>query len=104
MADSHPEEVLVNKSVVRHFQYSQAGKPKQECEQAKKNSKEAQPLTRWRAKDKHVSRLKILQHTIATHSLKSQGQAFQQDRNTIRHYSHSHTGEPRTGIVSRIEI
>ena len=40
-----------------------------------------QPLTNWRAKDKHC----------------------QQARNTARHYSHSHPGEPRTGIVSRLE-
>jgi hypothetical protein len=46
-----------------------------------KHSKAPQPLTSWRAKDRHC----------------------QQARSTARHHSHSHTGEPRTGIVSRLE-
>ena len=46
-----------------------------------KHSKAPQPLTPWRGKDRHC----------------------QQARNTERHHSHSHTGEPRTGIVSRLE-
>ena len=40
-----------------------------------------QPLTDWKAKDRHC----------------------QQAGNTARYYSHSHAGEPWTGIVSRLE-
>ena len=46
-----------------------------------KHTKAQQPLTSWRAKNRHC----------------------QQDWNTPRHSSHSHPGEPRTGIVSRIK-
>ncbi|KAN0131047.1 hypothetical protein V8E53_011180 [Lactarius tabidus] len=89
-------------------------------------SDKAQPLTGWRAKDRHFSRSETQQGTTVTHILESQGQALstsqkhskapqpltnwrakdrhcQQARNTARHHSHSQTGEPRTGIVSRPE-
>ena len=46
-----------------------------------KHSKAWQPLTPWRAKDKH----------------------HQQACLTARHGSHSQTGEQRTGIISRLE-
>ena len=46
------------------------------------NSKTQQPLTPWRVKDSHC----------------------QQVWNTARHNSHSLTGEPREGIVSRFDI
>ena len=49
-----------------------------------------------------MSQLKTLQGIIVTHILKSQGHC-QQARNTARHHSHSQAGEPRTGIVSRLE-
>jgi hypothetical protein len=45
-------------------------------------SKAPQPLTPWRAKDRHHQ-----QATIAA-----------------RHHSHSQTGEPRTGIISRLQL
>ena len=44
-----------------------------------KHSKAPQPLTSWRTKD----------------------QRCQQARSTAKHYSHSPTGEPKTGIFSR---
>ena len=53
----------------------------QELLAGKKHNKAPQPLTNWRAKDRHC----------------------QQARNTARHHSHSLPGEPRTGIVSRLE-
>ena len=46
-----------------------------------KDSKAWQPLTSWRAKDKH----------------------HQQAQNTARHGSHSLPGVQRTGIISRLE-
>ena len=46
-----------------------------------KHSKAPQPLTFWRAKDRHC----------------------QQARNIARHHSHSPTEEPRTGIFNRLE-
>ena len=46
-----------------------------------KHSKAQQPLTDWRAEDRH----------------------HQQASNTERHSSHSQTGEQRTGIISRPE-
>jgi hypothetical protein len=46
-----------------------------------KHSKAQQPLTYWRAKDRHC----------------------QQAQNMARHSSHSHSGESRTGIISRLE-
>ncbi len=111
-----------------------------------------QPLTFWRAEDRHhasekgpnpaqhrshslseeprtgiVSRVKIQPTTEATHKLKGQGQlssaglksgspwkpltnwrgkdrCHQQDPNPAHHRSHSHSGEARTGIVSRVEL
>src|SRR6266404_5485804 len=47
-----------------------------------KSSSPQNPLTDWRAKDRHC----------------------QQGPNTAHHGSHSHTGEPRTGVVSRVKI
>ncbi|KAH9000679.1 hypothetical protein EDB86DRAFT_3242436 [Lactarius hatsudake] len=46
-----------------------------------KRSQASQPLTNWRAEDRRR----------------------QQARNVARHRSHSRTGEPRTGVVSRLE-
>ena len=46
-----------------------------------KHTKPQQPLTNWRAKNRHC----------------------QQACNTSSHSSHLHPGEPRTGIVSRLE-
>jgi len=46
-----------------------------------KSSSSQKPLTNWRAKDRH-----------------------QQGLNPAHHKSHSPTGEPRTGIVSRVQI
>jgi hypothetical protein len=74
-----------------------------------------------------ISRLELQQGTPATHFLDSQGQAsstgnicskapqpltswrdkdrhHQQARIAARHHSHSQTGEPRTGIISRPEL
>jgi hypothetical protein len=94
-----------------------------------KHSKAPQPLTLWRAKDRHcqqarntakhhshsqtgeprtgiVSRPETQQGTTATQPLTSwraKDRHCQQARNTARHHSHSHPGEPRTGIVSRPE-
>ena len=48
---------------------------------SQKHSKTPQPLTDWRAKNRHC----------------------QQARNTARHHNHSHAGEPRTGNVRRLE-
>src|SRR6267378_159756 len=47
-----------------------------------KSSSPWKPLTSWRAKDRHC----------------------QQGQNPAHHGSHSHPGEPRTGIVSRVKI
>src|SRR6266404_3530232 len=47
-----------------------------------KSSSPRKPLTNWRAKDSHS----------------------QQDPNPAHHESHSQTGEPRTGAVSRVKI
>src|SRR6266404_5588071 len=47
-----------------------------------KSSPLQKPLTNWRAEDRH----------------------YQQDPNPAHHESHSPTGEPRTGIVSRVQI
>ena len=114
-----------------------------------KHSKAQQPLTSWRAKNRHcqqawntarhsshslpgeprtgiVSRLETQQSTAATHFLEGQGQVLstglkhskaqqpltnwrakdrhcQQAWNTGRHSSHLQSGEPRTGIVSRLK-
>src|SRR6266404_124558 len=46
-----------------------------------KCSSPQKPLTSWRAKDRH----------------------HEQDRNPAHHGSHSPTGEPRTGVVSRVQ-
>jgi hypothetical protein len=74
-----------------------------------------------------ISRLELQQGTTAPHSLKSQGQAWsagqnwskapqpltgwrikdrhdQQARIAARHHSHSHPGEPRTDMISRLEL
>jgi hypothetical protein len=74
-----------------------------------------------------ISRPELQQGTTATHRLESQGQASsagwncskapqpltdwrandrhdQQARIAARHHSHSQTGEPRTGIISRLEL
>ena len=45
------------------------------------HSKACQPLTSWRAEDRH----------------------HQQASNTARHSSHSHSGEQRTGIINRLQ-
>jgi hypothetical protein len=45
-------------------------------------SKAPQPLTNWRAKDRHD----------------------QQTRIAAKHHSHSPTGEPMTGMISRLEL
>ena len=60
-----------------HFLESQG----QALSAGQKYSKPPQPLTCWRAKDRHC----------------------QQARNIASHHSHSHAGEPRTGIVSRLK-
>ena len=52
------------------------------CKQARNGSKALQPLTGWRAKDRHD----------------------QQARIAARHHSHSQAGEPRTGMISRLEL
>src|SRR6266404_1586920 len=115
-----------------------------------KSSSPQNPLTPWRAKDRHhqqgqnpahhrthsppgeprtgvVSRVEIQLTTEPTHQLESQGQALstgskssspqnpltywraedmhhQQGQNPAHHRTHSHPGEPRTGIVSRVKI
>ncbi|KAH9051713.1 hypothetical protein EDB87DRAFT_1582210 [Lactarius vividus] len=93
-----------------------------------KHSEPRQPLTNWRAEDRRrvVSSLETQRATTATHFLESRGQASsaawknseprqpltnwraedrrrQQAGNTASHGSHSRTGEPRTGVVSRLE-
>ena len=50
-----------------------------------------------------INRLELQQDYTATHPLESQGQDDQQARIAGRHYSHSQTGEPRTGMISRLE-
>src|SRR6267378_639397 len=47
-----------------------------------KSSSPPKPLTAWRAKDRH----------------------YQQSANPAHHGSHSPTGEPRTGVISRVQI
>jgi len=47
-----------------------------------KSSSPQKPLTSWRAKDR----------------------CHQQGQNPAHHRNHSPTGEPRTGIISRVEI
>jgi hypothetical protein len=64
-------------TTVTHFLESQG----QALSADQKHSKAPQPLTDWRAKDWH----------------------YQQAINTARHHSHSLSGEPRTGIISRLE-
>ena len=51
-----------------------------------------------------INRLELQQDYTATHPLESQGQDDQQARIAGRHYSHSQTGEPRTGMISRLEL
>ena len=51
-----------------------------------------------------INRLDLQQGTIATHILESQEQDDQQARIAARHYSHSPTGEPRTGMINRLEL
>src|SRR6266404_2725115 len=47
-----------------------------------KSSSPQKPLTNWRAKDR----------------------CHQQGQNPAHHRSHSHPGEPRTGVISRVKI
>jgi len=61
-----------------HFLESQG----QASSAGSKYSSPQKPLTNWRAKDEH----------------------HQQGQNPAHHRSHSHSGEPRTGIVSRVKI
>src|SRR6267378_2994546 len=61
-----------------HFLESQG----QALSAGSKSSSPWKPLTYWRAKDRHC----------------------QQGQNPAHHGSHSQTGEPRTGIVSRVKI
>jgi len=42
--------------------------------------------------------------TRTTHFLESQGQVSQQGPNPAHYGTHSQTGEPRTGIISRVKI
>ena len=83
---SHPEEprtVIVSRlethhgTAATHILESQG----QASSAGLKHTKAQQPLTYWRAKNSHC----------------------QQAWNTSRHSSHSHPGEPRTVIVSRLE-
>src|SRR6266404_1441043 len=92
-----------------------------------KSSLPQKPLTSWRAKDRCLQQVKIHLTTEATHKLESQGQVssaeskysspqkpltpcrakdrhHQQGQNPAHHQSHSHPGEQRTGIVSRVQI
>src|SRR6266404_2155517 len=92
-----------------------------------KSSSPQKPLTNWRAKTGIVSRVKIQLIMEATYQLESQGQVLsagskssspwkpltswrakdrhcQQGQNPAHHRSHSLPGEPRTGVVSRVEI
>ena len=148
-AHSLSEAWLVDKSAIRYLQHSLSGKSKKyimsrvETQQGtpityclksqgqtllvgQKHRNAPQPLTYWRAKDRHcqqarntamhqshshtegsrtgfVRRLEAQQGTTATHMLESQGEALSAGQNTIRHYRHSLPGEPRTGFVSRPE-
>jgi hypothetical protein len=46
----------------------------------------------------------LQQGNIATHQLKSQGRHHQQAAIAARHPNHSPTEEPRTGIISKLQL
>src|SRR6266404_5063399 len=63
------------------------------------------PLTIWRAKDGHVSRIQI--HCSPQKPLtlwRAKGRCCQEGQNAAHCRSHSQAGEPRTGVVSRAQI
>ena len=107
-------------TVVTHFLKSQG-----HCQQARYTARHHSHSQAGEPRTGIVSKLETQQGTTATHILESQGQALsagqkhskppqpltywrakgrhhQQARKT-RHHSHSLTGEPKTGIVSRLE-
>ena len=63
------------KNITRNYSHSLSEEPKT-LSAGQKHSKAPLPLTLWRAKDRHFSRLETQQGTTATHSLESQGQAL----------------------------
>src|SRR6266404_1041711 len=137
---------LCEAEAATHFLESQG----QALSAGSKSSSPQNPLTHWRAKDRHcqhgqnpahhrthshtgeprtgiISRVKIQLTTEPTHQLESQGQVSsagskssspqnpltswrakdrhrQQGQNPAHHRTHSHPGEPRTGIISRVKI
>jgi hypothetical protein len=49
-----------------------------------------------------ISRVELQKGTTATHILESKDRHDQQA--AARHHSHSHSGEPGTGMISRLEL
>ncbi len=69
-----------------------------------KSSSPQKPLTYWRAKDRcHEQSQNPAHHKSNSHS-GVKDRCHEQGQNPAHHRNHSLAGEPRTGIVSRVEI
>ena len=61
-------------------------------------------LTDWRDEDRVVSRLKTHQGTAPTHKLERQGQPLSAGLKHSKAQQPPLSGEPGTGIISRLEV
>ena len=67
-------------------------------------SKPPQLLTLWRAKDRHYQQAKIAARHQPFTSCRAKDWHHQHARIAARHHNHLLSGEPRTGIISRLEL
>ena len=65
--------------------------------------KQATTATHFLKSQVQTSSAKLQQSSTVTHQLKNQGQMSLTGQIAARHHSHSQTGEPRAGIISRLE-
>ena len=91
--------------VARHNNHLQAEEPRTGMISRLDCGKAPQPLTNWRAKDRHNQELELQQGSRITHNLrKANDRHDQQTRIAARHHSNSQTEEPTTGMISRLEL
>src|SRR6266404_6358617 len=84
-----------------HGSHSLPGEPKTGIISRFKIQLITEPLTFWRGKDRHHQQGRNPAHQRPLTNWTAKDRHHQQGPNPAHHESHSHTGEPRTGIVSR---
>ena len=91
------------RNMARHNSHSPTGESRTGIISKLETQQGQQPLTDWRAKDKHCQQARNNETSQPLTCWRIKDRHCQLARNTVSHNSHSLSGEPRIGIVNKLE-